>query len=317
MEIGIVGLGKMGANMTQRLIEKGHDVVAFDLSAEARESVRGVGARPASSLDDLVASLDHPRVIWVMVPAGDPTTSTIAALKDLLGSGDVVIDGGNSNYREAAPTARSLAEKGIAFVDAGTSGGIWGLREGYCLMVGGTNEAVSKCEPVFVALAPEGGYAHVGPVGAGHFVKMVHNGIEYGLMQAYAEGFEIMDRASEFDLDLHEIASIWRYGSVVRSWLLELAERALAPGSGFEKIEGYVVDSGEGKWTVQEALERSVPAPVISAALYRRFASREPDAFSNRLVAALRNQFGGHAVVTEQGVDSAHGDVPAPAKTVP
>jgi 6-phosphogluconate dehydrogenase len=314
MKIGMVGLGKMGANMTQRLIEKGHDVVAFDLSAEARDSVRAVGARTASSLGELVDGLDPPRVIWVMVPAGDPTTSTIGALKDLMGSGDVVIDGGNSNYREAAPTARSLAERGIAFVDAGTSGGIWGLREGYCLMVGGTKEAVSACEPVFSALAPEGGYAHVGPVGSGHFVKMVHNGIEYGLMQAYAEGFAIMDRAAEFDLDLHQIASIWRYGSVVRSWLLELAARALAPGSGFERIEGYVVDSGEGKWTVQEALERSVPAPVISASLYERFSSREPDAFSNRLVAALRNQFGGHDVVTDKGVPA---DASASARTVP
>jgi 6-phosphogluconate dehydrogenase len=304
MKIGMVGLGKMGANMTQRLIEKGHQVIAFDLSAAARESVAAKGAQTASSLKEMVAKLDAPRVAWVMVPAGDPTTSTIETLKGLMDSGDVVIDGGNSNYRHAPPTAESLAENGIGFVDAGTSGGVWGLGEGYCLMVGGTKKAVGTCEPFFRALAPEGGYAHVGPVGAGHFVKMVHNGIEYGLMQAYAEGFEIMDHAHEFDLDLHQIASIWRYGSVVRSWLLELTERALAPGSGFEKIEGYVVDSGEGKWTVQEALERSVPAPVITASLYQRFASREPDAFSNRLVAALRNQFGGHAVVTEQGPTS-------------
>ncbi|MGD0320936.1 MAG: phosphogluconate dehydrogenase (NAD(+)-dependent, decarboxylating) [Acidimicrobiales bacterium] len=299
MKIGMVGLGKMGANMTQRLIEKGHEVVAFDVSAEARESVAAKGARTASSLKDLVSKLDPPRVAWVMVPAGNPTTSTIDTLKGLMASGDVVVDGGNSNYREARPAAESLAENGIGFVDAGTSGGIWGLSEGYCLMVGGTKETVAKCEPAFVALAPDGGYAHVGDVGAGHFVKMVHNGIEYGLMQAYAEGFEVMDHAHEFELDLHQIASIWRYGSVVRSWLLELTERALAPGSGFEKIEGYVVDSGEGRWTVQEALERSVPVPVISAALYRRFASRDPDAFSNRLLAALRNQFGGHAVVSE------------------
>ncbi|HUC36414.1 MAG TPA: decarboxylating 6-phosphogluconate dehydrogenase [Acidimicrobiales bacterium] len=308
MKIGMVGLGKMGANMTHRLLEKGHEVVAFDLSAEARTSVASKGALTASSLEELVSKLDPPRAAWVMVPAGPPTTSTIETLKGLMQRGDVVIDGGNSNYREAAPTAESLAQKGIGFVDAGTSGGIWGLTEGYCLMVGGTREAVGLCEPVFVALAPEGGYAHVGPVGAGHFVKMVHNGIEYGLMQAYAEGFEIMESAKEFSLDLHEIASIWRYGSVVRSWLLELTERALAPGSGFEKIEGYVVDSGEGKWTVQEALERSVPAPAISAALYQRFASRDPDAYSNRLVAALRNQFGGHAVVTEP---SGRGSAPA------
>jgi len=301
MKIGMVGLGKMGANMTQRLIEKGHEVVAFDLSAQARESVAAKGAETAATLAEMVSKLEPPRVAWVMVPSGDPTTSTIETLKGLMSGGDVVIDGGNSNYREAAPTADSLSQKSISFVDAGTSGGVWGLKEGYCLMVGGSKEAVGVCEPIFLALAPEGGYAHVGPVGAGHFVKMVHNGIEYGLMQAYAEGFEIMDSADEFALDLHEIASIWRYGSVVRSWLLELTERALSPGSGFEKIEGYVVDSGEGKWTVQEALERSVPAPVISAALYQRFASREHDAFSNRLVAALRNQFGGHAVMTESG----------------
>jgi 6-phosphogluconate dehydrogenase len=287
--------------MTQRLVEHGHDVVAFDLSAEARQAVAAFGAQPAASLGDMVAGLTTPRVAWVMVPAGDPTTNTIATLKDLLSKGDIVIDGGNSHYTEAAPTAASLAEKGIEFVDAGTSGGIWGLANGYCLMVGGASSAVAVCEPIFLALAPDGGYAHVGPVGAGHFVKMVHNGIEYGLMQAYAEGFEIMDQAQEFSLDLHQIASIWRYGSVVRSWLLELTEQALAPGSGFDKIEGYVVDSGEGRWTVEEAVRRGVPAPVISTSLFQRFASRQPDAFSNRLLAALRNQFGGHAVVESPG----------------
>jgi 6-phosphogluconate dehydrogenase len=299
MKIGMVGLGKMGANMTERLIEKGHEVVAFDLNADARASVASKGAETAATLDEMVSKLPSPRVAWVMVPAGDATNSTIDTLKNLMSSGDVVIDGGNSNYKEAAPTAESLKTKGVGFIDAGTSGGVWGLANGYCLMVGGTPEDVALCEPIFLALAPEGGYARVGPVGAGHFVKMIHNGIEYGLMQAYAEGFEIMDKAHEFNLDLHEIASIWRYGSVVRSWLLELAERALAPGSGFEDIEGYVVDSGEGKWTAQEALDRDVPAPVITLSLFRRFASREPNAFSNRLVAALRNQFGGHAVVTE------------------
>ena len=299
MKIGMVGLGKMGANMTERLIEKGHEVVAFDLNADARPSVASKGAETAATLDEMVSKLPSPRVAWVMVPAGDATNSTIDTLKNLMSSGDVVIDGGNSNYKEAAPTAESLKTKGVGFIDAGTSGGVWGLANGYCLMVGGTPEDVALCEPIFLALAPEGGYARVGPVGAGHFVKMIHNGIEYGLMQAYAEGFEIMDKAHEFNLDLHEIASIWRYGSVVRSWLLELAERALAPGSGFEDIEGYVVDSGEGKWTAQEALDRDVPAPVITLSLFRRFASREPNAFSNRLVAALRNQFGGHAVVTE------------------
>jgi 6-phosphogluconate dehydrogenase len=300
MKIGMVGLGKMGANMTQRLIEKGHEVVAFDLSDEARKAVAEKGAETAATLDEMVTKLDSPRVAWVMVPAGPATDGTIETLKGLMSSGDVVIDGGNSNYKVSAPTAESLQSKGIGYVDAGTSGGVWGLANGYCLMVGGTPQDVAVCEPIFLALAPEGGYAHVGPVGAGHFVKMIHNGIEYGLMQAYAEGFEIMDKAKEFNLDLHEIASIWRYGSVVRSWLLELAERALAPGSGFEDVEGYVVDSGEGKWTAQEALDRDVPAPVITTSLFARFASRQPNAYSNRLVAALRNQFGGHAVVTDK-----------------
>jgi 6-phosphogluconate dehydrogenase len=299
MQLGMVGLGKMGANMTQRLVEKGHAVVAFDLSAAARADVAEKGAAPAATLEELVAALDAPRVVWVMVPSGDPTTQTIDTLRSLLSTGDVVVDGGNSNYKEAAPTAAALGAQGIGYVDAGTSGGVWGLANGYCLMVGGNDDAVAKAEPAFLALASEGGYAHVGPAGAGHFVKMVHNGIEYGLMQAYAEGFELMAEAEEFSLDLHEIASIWRYGSVVRSWLLELAERALAPGSGFESIEGYVVDSGEGRWTVEEAVARGVPAPVITASLYQRFASRRPDAFGNRLLAALRNQFGGHAVVTE------------------
>ena len=299
MKIGMVGLGKMGANMTQRLVEHGHDVVAFDVSADARASVAAHGASAVDSLQGFADALDAPRVVWVMVPAGEPTDSTIATLGDVLSPGDVVIDGGNSNYTEAAPTAQSLAAKGIGFVDAGTSGGVWGLANGYCLMVGGTEESVKTCEPIFLTLAPEGGYAHVGPVGAGHFVKMVHNGIEYGLMQAYAEGFEIMAAADEFSLDLHEIASIWRYGSVVRSWLLELAERALAPGSGFDKIEAYVVDSGEGRWTAHEAINRGVAAPVITTSLFTRFASRQTDAFGLRLLAALRNQFGGHALKTE------------------
>ena len=236
-----------------------------------------------------------------MVPAGEATNSTITTLAGLFESGDVIIDGGNSNYKETAPLVGQLASQGIALVDAGTSGGIWGLKEGYCLMVGGTDEAVAIAEPAFLALAPEGGYAHVGPAGAGHFVKMVHNGIEYGLMQAYAEGFEIMSEAPEFDLDLHEIASIWRYGSVVRSWLLELAERALRPDSGFENIEAVVVDSGEGRWTVDEAIDRGVSAPVISSALFARFASKKKDAFGLRLVAALRNQFGGHPFTTTSG----------------
>ena len=301
MKIAMVGLGKMGSNMAQRLIEHGHQVVAFDLDQEAREATAAFGAVPVATLEELAATLEPPRVAWVMVPSGAPTDSTITTLASLFSPGDVIIDGGNSNYKETAPLAVDLAAEGIALVDAGTSGGIWGLTEGYCLMVGGTDEAVAICEPVFLALAPKGGYAHVGPPGAGHFVKMVHNGIEYGLMQAYAEGFEILSEAPEFDLDLHEVASIWRYGSVVRSWLLELTERALRPGSGFEEIEGVVADSGEGRWTVEEAIDRGVSAPVISAALFARFASQKPDAFGMRLLSALRNQFGGHAFTTTEG----------------
>ncbi len=301
MKIGMVGLGKMGANMTQRLIEQGHEVVAFDLSEQARAAAAKVGAEPAASLEEMTGKLSAPRVAWVMVPAGKATNSTVTTLAGLFEPGDVIIDGGNSNYKETAPLVDQLASGGIALVDAGTSGGIWGLTEGYCLMVGGTDQAVALAEPAFLALAPEGGYAHVGPPGAGHFVKMVHNGVEYGLMQAYAEGFEIMAKAPEFDLDLHEIAAIWRYGSVVRSWLLELAERALRPESGFDQIEPVVIDSGEGRWTAEEAIDRGVPAPVICSALFARFASRNDDAFGLRLVAALRNQFGGHAVITADG----------------
>ncbi|MBV8464022.1 MAG: decarboxylating 6-phosphogluconate dehydrogenase, partial [Acidimicrobiales bacterium] len=258
MKIAMVGLGKMGANMSQRLVEKGHEVVGFDLSEKARDSVAAFGAQTAGTLEEVASALTPPRVAWVMVPAGEPTNSTITRLAARFEPGDVIIDGGNSNYKETAPLVAQLAASGIALVDAGTSGGIWGLREGYCLMVGGTDEAVKVCEPIFRALAPDGGYAHVGPPGAGHFVKMVHNGIEYGLMQAYAEGFEILSEAPEFDLDLHEIASIWRYGSVVRSWLLELAERALRPESDFDQVEAVVVDSGEGRWTVDEAIDRGV-----------------------------------------------------------
>jgi len=311
MKIAMIGLGKMGANMTERLLKGGHQVVGFDLAQAARDAVAAKGAEPAASLEEVAAKLGSPRAAWVMVPSGKPTTDTIAALGELFEAGDVIIDGGNSNYKEAAPTAAALAAKGIGFVDAGTSGGVWGLTEGYCLMVGGTKESVAVVEPALLTLAPTDGYSHVGPVGAGHFVKMVHNGIEYGLMQAYAEGFEIMSAASEFDLDLHEIASIWRYGSVVRSWLLELAERALRPDAGFDDIKGVVVDSGEGRWTVTEAIDRGVPAPVISAALYTRFASRDTDSFALKLLAALRNQFGGHAVTLESGQQGKETETPA------
>ena len=298
MQLGMIGLGKMGANMCRRLSAEGHQVVGFDLAAEARTAAEAAGVATVASLEELVGKLAARRIVWVMVPAGDPTDATIEALAGLLSSGDVVIDGGNSNYKTATTYGARLEGSGIGFLDAGTSGGIWGLENGYCLMVGGNEEVVSFVEPIFSALAQAGGYAHVGPIGAGHFVKMVHNGIEYGLMQAYAEGFELMGAATELHLDLHQIASLWRNGSVVRSWLLDLTELALAPGSGFEEIEGRVVDSGEGRWSVEEAVQRGVPLPVITLSLYRRFGSRQDamTSFANRLLAALRNQFGGHGV---------------------
>ena len=312
MRIGMIGLGKMGANMTERLLKGGHEVVAYDLSAQALEAASKKGAETATTLSELAGKLTPPRAAWVMVPAGAATDKTVEELAGLFSAGDVIVDGGNSNYKEWMSLVSSLSSSGVGFVDAGTSGGVWGLTEGYCLMVGGTKEAVAVVEPVFVTLAPEGGYAHVGPPGAGHFVKMVHNGVEYGLMQAYAEGFEIMAAADEFDLDLHEIASIWRYGSVVRSWLLDLAERALRPGAGFEEIKGVVVDSGEGRWTAQEAIDRGVSAPVIATSLFTRFASQNKDSLQLKMLAALRNQFGGHAVTLESGKQGLETETPVP-----
>ncbi len=314
MRIAMIGLGKMGANMTERLLKGGHEVVAYDLSADALEQAAAKGAETASTLAELVGKLTAPRAVWVMLPAGKVTDSTVGELAGLLSAGDVIVDGGNSNYKEwiALSESEKIQKSGVGLVDAGTSGGVWGLTEGYCLMVGGTTESVAVVEPAFLTLAPEGGYAHVGPVGAGHFVKMVHNGIEYGLMQAYAEGFEVMDAAGEFGLDLHEIASIWRYGSVVRSWLLELAERALRPGAGFDDIKGVVADSGEGRWTAQEAIDRGVSAPVIATSLFTRFASQEPDAFQLKMLSALRNQFGGHAVTLESGQQGMETATPSP-----
>jgi 6-phosphogluconate dehydrogenase len=296
VKIGMIGLGKMGANMTKRLVQHGHQVVAFDRDPAAVKASEADGAEAANSIEDLCAKLAPPRAVWVMVPAGDPTAQTVSAVADRMEPGDVIVDGGNSNYHHDQEMTERLRPKGIDFIDAGTSGGIWGLANGYCLMVGGSPEAVAKVEPIFRALAPEGGYAHVGPSGAGHFVKMIHNGIEYGMLQAYAEGFALLDAADEFDLDLHEISSIWRYGSVVRSWLLELAERALADPAKFADIEGWVEDSGEGRWTVEEAINRAVPAPVITTSLYERFSSRGRGEFAARMIAALRNEFGGHAV---------------------
>jgi 6-phosphogluconate dehydrogenase len=301
MRIGMIGLGKMGANMVERLLKGGHEVVAYDLHEEALKAAAAQGAETATSLADLAGKLTAPKAAWVMLPAGHVTDYAVEELAGLFSKGDVIVDGGNSNYKEWIALSDKIAKTGVGLVDAGTSGGVWGLTEGYCLMVGGAKESVAVVEPALLTLAPKDGYAHVGPVGAGHFVKMVHNGIEYGLMQAYAEGFEIMGKASEFDLDLHEIASIWRYGSVVRSWLLELAERALRPGAGFDDIKGVVADSGEGRWTAQEAIDRGVSAPVIATSLFTRFASQEPDSYQLKMLSALRNQFGGHAVTLESG----------------
>ena len=295
----MVGLGRMGGNMTKRLLQHGHEVVAWARDPEMVRAAEADGAVGATGLDDMVAKLDAPRVVWVMVPAGDATRSTTRALGDLLEPGDTVVDGGNNRYTESQADAARLAERGIAFVDAGVSGGVWGLKNGYCLMVGGEAGAVQRLEPVLEALAPVDGWSHVGPPGAGHYVKMIHNGIEYGMLQAYAEGFALLDAATELDLDLHDVARLWNRGSVVRSWLLELAELALADQDSFRGIRGYVEDSGEGRWTVEEAVDRAVAAPVIAASLFARFSSRDEQAFGARIIAALRNQFGGHAVVSE------------------
>ena len=300
MKLGMVGLGRMGGNMTVRLLQHGHEVVAFDPSPEAVDRTVQAGAAGASSLQDLVSRLEAPRVVWLMVPAGEITETTVRELGGLLSLGDVVVDGGNSFYKDSMRRAGQLEAAGIRFVDCGTSGGIWGLENGYCLMVGGDPGAVKLVEPAFLALAPDGGYAHVGLSGAGHFVKMVHNGIEYGLLAAYGEGFEILQR-SGFDLDLLRIASIWRYGSVVRSWLLDLLNEALEKDPQLERIKGYVEDSGEGRWTVQAAIDENVPAPVTAVALFNRFSSRQEESFSAKVIAALRNEFGGHAVKTEEG----------------
>ncbi|MDP9492086.1 MAG: decarboxylating 6-phosphogluconate dehydrogenase [Actinomycetota bacterium] len=285
MRLGMVGLGRMGSGMTERLLQAGHDVKTFDPNVEST----------AASLAELAQQLDPPRHVWLMIPAGEVTENAFRELLGILERGDAIVDGGNSNFRDSQRRAAEAAEPGIHFLDAGVSGGIWGLQEGFALMVGGDSEPVGRLGPVFESLAPEGGYGHVGPSGAGHFVKMVHNGIEYGLMQAYAEGFDLM-HASEFDLDLGAIAELWRHGSVVRSWLLDLLGRAFHDDPGLEGIRGYVEDSGEGRWTVEQAIETAVPLHVITAALYARFTSREDDSFSAKVNAALREQFGGHAV---------------------
>jgi 6-phosphogluconate dehydrogenase len=295
----MIGLGRMGANMTTRLQRGGHEVVVYDPNAEAMTRAQGDGATPSASLADLVAKLAAPRAVWIMVPSGTITEDTIAGLLAVLSPGDVIIDGGNSNFHDTKRRHATCAEKRIAFIDAGTSGGVWGLENGYCLMVGGDEAAVKHCEPVFLTLAPKDGYAHVGPSGAGHYSKMVHNGIEYGMLAAYGEGFEILE-TSEYTYDLHQLANLWLKGSVVRSWLLELAEIAFREDPGLAKIRGYVDDSGEGRWTVQAAIDQSVPAPVITMSLLSRFVSRQDESFSAKVIAALRNQFGGHAVKAEK-----------------
>jgi len=295
MELGMIGLGRMGANMTERLVMGGHRVISFDRSAEAIQRVVDIGAVGAHSLADFVKQLSLPRAIWLMVPSGDPVDQTIEQLLASLSKGDILIDGGNSNYKDSIRRAEKLKQQSMHFVDAGTSGGIWGLKNGYCLMVGGEKEIVERLGPIFTTLAPKDGYLHVGPNGAGHFVKMIHNGIEYGMLQAYGEGFELL-KASRFDLDLEKISHLWNQGSVVRSWLLELAESAFEKDPKLTLIKGYVEDSGEGRWTVEEAIERSVPAPVLMLSLFARFASRQEDSFAAKVIAALRNEFGGHAV---------------------
>lgn len=295
MELGMIGLGRMGANMTERLVRGGHRIISYDRSPEAIQQVVDKGATGGRSLADLVKQLTPPRAIWLMVPSGDPVDQTIEQLLPILTKGDILIDGGNSNYKDSIRRAEKLAAQGMHFVDAGTSGGVWGLQNGYCMMVGGEKAIVERLAPIFTTLAPKDGYLHVGPSGAGHFVKMIHNGIEYGMLQAYGEGFELL-KASRYDLDLAKIARLWNQGSVVRSWLLELAENAFQKDPRLEGIHGYVDDSGEGRWTVQEAIDRNVPAPVLMLSLFARFASRQEDSFSAKVIAALRNEFGGHAV---------------------
>lgn len=298
MQLAMIGLGRMGGNMVERLMRNGHTLVVYDRSAEAMAKYEQLGATKADDLKKVVAALTGgPRVIWIMVPAGDPVDQTLAELRPMLSKGDIIIDGGNSNFHDTIRRGKDLAASGIEYIDSGTSGGIWGLENGYCLMVGGSDAAVATCEPIFTTLAPPEGYAHVGPTGSGHYVKMIHNGVEYGLLQAYAEGYEILAASKIFpELDLAQIAEVWQHGSVVRSWLNELAASAFKRNAKLSDIKGYVADSGEGRWTVQEAIDLDVPAPVITLSLQTRFRSRQADSFGAKVIAALRNEFGGHAV---------------------
>ena len=297
MQLAMIGLGRMGGNMVERLMRHGHKLVVFDRSAEAVSKYAGMGATGVDALQKVVGGLGTPRIVWIMVPAGDPVDETIATLTPMLKPGDIIIDGGNSNFHDTIRRGTQLAQSKIEYVDCGTSGGIWGLENGYCLMVGGSDAAVKHCEPIFTALAPEHGYAHVGPTGSGHYVKMVHNCIEYGLLQAYAEGYEILHASKIFPkLDLEQISAVWQHGSVVRSWLNELAVTAFSRDRSLSNLKGWVADSGEGRWTVQEAIDLDVPAPVITLSLLTRFRSRQPDSFGAKVIAALRNEFGGHAV---------------------
>ena len=298
MQLGMIGLGRMGAGMTARLLQGGHQVVVYDRSADAVKASAQHGATAAGSLEELGQKLKAPRAFWLMIPAGPPVDDTIQRLQDTLSPGDVIIDGGNSNYKDSIRRAEDLRSKQVEFLDAGVSGGIWGLKVGFCLMIGGTEATFKQVEPIFKTLAPPDGYAYVGAAGAGHYSKMVHNGIEYSLMQSYAEGFEIL-KASPFHYDLAQLAKLWNHGSVIRSWLLELAQSEFEQDPELSKLRGYVEDSGEGRWTLQEAIDHAVPAPALAMSLFMRFRSRQDDSFSGKVLAALRNEFGGHAVKAE------------------
>jgi len=303
MELAMIGLGKMGANMTERLVKGGHRVVGYDLNPESVAQIVEKGAEGAVSLEDLAGKLPDPQIVWIMVPAGAPVDQTLEAVLPFLGPGAVIIDGGNSYYRDTLRRAEQCDSSGMYFIDCGTSGGIWGLSDGYSMMVGGDRQIVENIAPIFETLAPavDQGWGRVGPAGSGHFVKMIHNGIEYGLMQAYAEGLAIMEAKAEFGLDLHQIAEIWRYGSVVRSWLLDLTSEALAENPTMEGIAPFVPDSGEGRWTVFEAIDLNVAAPIITNSLFRRISSRDEGEYADRILSAMRRKFGGHAIKTEDG----------------